>query len=106
MLMDHEQGRSFVKGMSENIQFFKKGNKGALALIYENMLGYADLLTNHIAKENNILFRMADNVFTEENQHSLLNQFQLIDNGSVSGIPAKEYIGRIEILANIYLTTN
>ena len=106
MLMDHEQGRSFVKGMSENIQLFKKGNKGALALIYENMLGYADLLTNHIAKENNILFRMADNVFTEENQHSLLNQFQLIDNGSVSGIPAKEYIGRIEILANIYLTTN
>jgi len=49
---------------------------------------------------------MADNVFTAENQQSLLHQFQLIDAGSDSGISAKDYIGRIEILANIYLTTN
>jgi len=106
MLMDHEQGRTFVKGMAENIQLYKNGATDALTLIYENMMGYSELLTNHIAKENNILFRMADNVFTADNQQSLLRQFQLIDAGSDSSISANDYIGRIEILANIYLTTN
>ena len=106
MLMDHEQGRTFVKGMAENIQLYKNGAADALTLIYENITGYCELLTNHIAKENNILFRMADNVFTTENQQSLLHQFQLIDAGAEGGISAKNYIGRIEILANIYLTTN
>lgn len=106
MLMDHNQGRTFVKGMAENIQLYKNGATDVLTLIYENMLGYAELLTNHIAKENNILFRMADNVFTAENQQSLLHQFQLIDAGSDSGISANDYIGRIEIIAIKYLTTN
>ncbi len=106
MLMDHEQGRTFVKGMAENIQLYKNGATEALTLINENITGYCELLTNHIAKENNILFRMADNVFTADNQQSLLHQFQLIDAGSVSVISANDYINRIEILANTYLTTN
>ena len=106
MLMDHEQGRAYVRGMAENIQLYKTGQLSALNLIYTNMAGYSDLLSNHIAKENNILFRMADNVFTAENQQSLLHQFQLIDAGSDGGISAKDYIGRIEILAKIYLTPN
>jgi hemerythrin-like domain-containing protein len=104
--MDHEQGRTFVKGMAENIQLYKNGATDSLPLIYENMTGYCELLTNHIAKENNILFRMADNVFTSDNQQSLLHQFQLIDAGSDGVISANDYINRIEILANIYLTTN
>jgi hemerythrin-like domain-containing protein len=106
MLMDHDQGRIFVKGMAENIQLYKSGTADSLTSIYGNMLGYADLLSNHIAKENNILFRMADNVFTSENHQSLLDQFNIIDSGSVGGISGKEYIRRIEILSNIYLTTN
>lgn len=104
MLMDHDQGRAFVKGMAENIQMYKNGVSDSLPLIYENMLGYAELLTSHIAKENNILFHMADNVFSLDNQRSLLDQFHLIDKGSVNGISAKDYIGRIEILADIYLS--
>ncbi|MCK9413602.1 MAG: hemerythrin domain-containing protein [Prolixibacteraceae bacterium] len=106
MLMDHDQGRTFVKGMSENIQLYRNGTKEAMAQVYQNMLGYTELLTNHIAKENNILFRMADNILTMENQQSLLDQFQWIDNGSENGISASDFIVRIEILANIYLTTN
>lgn len=106
MLMDHEQGRAYVKGMSENIERYKKGQNEAIAQIYANMMGYAELLTNHIAKENNILFRMADNAFSPENQLSLLDQFTSIDAGSYTGIAADSYIHRIEILANQYLKTN
>ena len=106
MLMDHQQGRAFVRGMAENIQQYKDGQLSALNLVYENMMGYADLLVNHISKENNVLFRMADNVFTVENQQTLLDQFSEIEAGSATGIAAGEYIRRIEILANIYLKSN
>ncbi len=106
MLMDHEQGRGYVKNMAENIQLYKNGQLDSLGLIYSNMLGYAELLKNHIAKENNVLFRMADNVFTSENQQSLLDQFTAIDAGTENGISGEEYIHRIEILSNQYIKSN
>ena len=61
MLHEHAQGRNDVKEISENIGLFKNGDLSALALIYHNMIGYGELLRNHIAKENDVLFRMADN---------------------------------------------
>ena len=103
MLMDHEQGRAYVRGMAENIQLHKTGQLSALNLVYANMSGYSELLSNHIAKENNILFRMADNAFSTEDQHSLLTQFSVIDSGSGSGPSGLGYVQRIETLANQYL---
>ena len=106
MLMDHEQGRGFVRGMSENIQLYKNGQLSALNLIYANMKGYMELLSNHIAKENNILFRMADNVFTTENHQNLNTQFSVIDAGSAAGNASTDYISRINKLANQYIKSN
>jgi len=103
MLMDHEQGRGFVKRIRENIDLYKAGQAGSIILIYSNMLGYAELLTNHIAKENNILFRMADNVFTTENQKYLLSEFSVVDAGTEAGKSGNDYIGRIDALAKQYL---
>ena len=106
MLMDHEQGRIFVRGMAENIQNYKDGQLSALNLIRQNMTGYFTLLESHISKENNILFRMADNVFTRENHETMLAQFSEIEAGAANGLAAQDYINRINILADIYLKTN
>ena len=106
MLMDHEQGRAFVRGMAENIQLYKTGQLSALNLIYNNMAGYSDLLINHISKENNILFRMADNAFSSQEQHSLLTRFSVIDSGSGNEPSGDFYVKRIESLANQHLKSN
>ena len=106
MLIDHEQGRGFVRGMAENIQHYKNGQLSALNLVYANMQGYMELLSNHIAKENNILFRMADNVFTTENHQNLNTQFSVIDAGSAAGNASTDYISRINKLANQYIKSN
>ena len=103
MLMDHEQGRAFVRGMADQIQNYKSGQLSALNLVYANMNGYSELLSNHISKENNVLFRMADNAFTTEDQHSLIDQFSAIDAGSGIGPSGLDYVQRIETLANQYL---
>jgi len=103
MLHEHIQGRNFVKGMSDNLDLFKKGNKDALTAIHQNMSAYADLLINHIAKENNILFRMADKSFSDDEQKELLSQFATIELQRPAGSGVNDYIDRINSLAQIYL---
>jgi hemerythrin-like domain-containing protein len=103
MLHDHAEGRNFVKGMAENIAQFKQGESSALRAIFINMQGYAELLKNHIGKENNVLFRMADKAFTTAEQESLLIDFAIVENKQESGQSKDEYITLINKLADTYL---
>jgi hemerythrin-like domain-containing protein len=102
MLHDHAEGRNYVKGMAENISLFKQGKSDAVKAIYSNMLGYADLLKNHIGKENNVLFRMADKAFTPAEQESLLLEFEKVENKQESGRGKNDYVVMINTLADIY----
>ncbi|MFN8258990.1 MAG: hemerythrin domain-containing protein [Bacteroidales bacterium] len=79
MLHEHVIGRNYVKGMAEGIVEFEKGNGQGLKSIYQNMNGYIELLRNHINKENNILFRMADNALSENDQQELLAKFEEVE---------------------------
>ena len=103
MLHDHEEGRQYVKGASEGIQKFKTGNSAALQAIYENMKGYALLLQGHIDKEKNILFRMADQVFSAEEQQNLLKQFAAIEGNAEAEFNSEKSIQKVDSLAAIYL---
>ena len=102
MLHDHIQGRDYVKGMTEGIAEFKTGNDTVLSQIYENMQGYIILLRSHIAKENNVLFRMADNALSENDQQELLEEFAKVENEGVCGGGLKDWITIIENLESAY----
>ena len=102
MLNEHIQGRNFVKSIADNINIYKKGNKEALNQIYSNMSGYAELLHNHIAKENNILFRMADNVLSASDHLDLLGRFEEAEKNQVSNAGSEDYIKKIQNLASLY----
>lgn len=102
MLHEHTQGRAFVKEMTENIELFKNGDLSALSFIYSNMLGYGELLRNHIAKENNVLFRMADQALPKDEQETLYKQFQEVENKCLPNHHKKDFIARIEKLTQIY----
>ena len=73
MLHEHELGRGFVKGMEEALQ---KGNKEKLI---ENAREYAHLLQEHIFKEDNILYPMADEALKEEIQNNMLKKFKAVE---------------------------
>ncbi|HEY3388323.1 MAG TPA: hemerythrin domain-containing protein [Prolixibacteraceae bacterium] len=102
MLHEHTQGRNFVKAMSENIELFKSGDLSALAFVYRNMLGYGELLRNHIAKENNVLFRMADNALSKDDQENLYKEFEEIEIKGLPNHQKKDFIARIEKLNHVY----
>jgi hemerythrin-like domain-containing protein len=75
MLHEHDTGRSFIQGMAEGTA--AAGTDPAAAKrIVENGRGYIGLLRSHIHKENNILFPMADNVLTPEDQARLGKDFE------------------------------
>jgi hemerythrin-like domain-containing protein len=99
MLNEHDAGRNFVKGMSENIALYGEGDKNALRLVYSNMNGYASLLKSHISKENNILFRMADRVLDEQENVLLLQEFE---DAEKDHSPKNLYVKEIERLEDIY----
>lgn len=103
MLHEHEQGRNYVKAAVEAIQKFKTGNQAALQSVYENLSGYAYLLQNHIDKENNILFKMADEAFSSAEQQNLLLQFTDVENNVDREFNPENSKQKINSLAEIYL---
>jgi hemerythrin-like domain-containing protein len=98
MLNEHTEGRCYVKSMADEIANYKKGNKAALPKIFENMQGYIELLRNHISKENDVLFRMADHAFSESEQQELLVKFSEIERTDYSDGALNEFISTIDKL--------
>jgi len=104
MLHEHAAGRTFVKGMNEEIEKIKQGDVSSFTLLYENMQGYIDLLRAHIGKENNVLFRMADKALSAEEQDGLLKAFAAIEKSGNNIDQLKRDISEIEGLEAFYVS--
>lgn len=73
MLHEHVLGRTYVRQVADNLDAAAGGDDEARHLVLRFTLAYANLLTQHIQKENNILFNMADQVLLPE-EHVRLEQ--------------------------------
>lgn len=65
MLMAHDQGRAYVRGMEEGALKDLAGDRTQTAEIVRNAYGYIALLRDHIDKEDNILYKLAERVLPE-----------------------------------------
>jgi hemerythrin-like domain-containing protein len=98
MLAEHEQGREFTREMNAAAEKWEKGDRSAKAAVAHNALGYVSLLRQHIHKEDNILFPMADRVLSQEGREKLEAAFkQAIDQETEAGIQEK-YLALAEVL--------
>lgn len=55
MLIEHEEGRRAARAMAEAAARIKDGDRSKISFFSENAKSYAQLLTQHIYKEDNIL---------------------------------------------------
>ncbi len=103
MLSEHQTGRGFIKGMSDGLEQYKVGNRDALSVMRENVHGYANLLRNHIAKENNILFIMAERVLSEQEQQELATKFERIEAERIGMGRHEKFHQLLDEMETIYL---
>lgn len=73
MLHEHDLGREFVKGMTEGLEEKNKSK------IIENARAYAQLLKEHIAKEDDILYPMAEEAIDGKTKNKILAKFEELD---------------------------
>ncbi|MGE5853059.1 MAG: hemerythrin domain-containing protein [Deltaproteobacteria bacterium] len=76
MLAEHEEGRGHVRSMIDAVEQVAKGNGAASTTLLDHARAYVTLLREHIQKEDDILFRMADEVIPEEEQRRILKDFE------------------------------
>lgn len=79
MLAEHDEGRSLIRQMKEATGEYKQGNPAASAHWAQAARGYVDLLREHILKENNILFVMAERMLSDEEQQELSAAFEKVE---------------------------
>lgn len=70
MLQEHAQGRDYIAQMGRSL-----GSKD-ISEFNSTASKYRDLLRQHIEKENNVLFILADKVIDEQQQDLLFEQFE------------------------------
>ena len=98
MLMEHEDGRRFISGFAGGVEELDRDPDGAKRLILENALRYTQLLREHIYKEDNILFAMADSVLAPEEQRELVGQFEQLEHHLVGHGVHDKYVHLVEEL--------
>lgn len=74
MLYEHNLGRDFIKNLEKSLE---KNNKNK---IIENTKGYCQLLQEHIFKEDNILYPMAENILNSKIKKDIVNKFLKLED--------------------------
>lgn len=73
MLLEHERGRDLIRAMSQ------EDDRAVAAAIRE----YGALLRSHIEKENGVLFPLAEQVLSDEEQGGLARDFATLEQAVV-----------------------
>ena len=76
MLQEHEDGRAHVRAMISALEQVEAGNGASSDSLLENARAYLAMLREHIQKEDDILFRMADEAIPEVEQRQLVGKFE------------------------------
>jgi hemerythrin-like domain-containing protein len=80
MLHEHESGRAHIRAMREALDAAEGGSQEALGRFIENAQAYSRLLRDHIQKEDQCLFPMAEQVIGPKDEAALLDLFEHVEH--------------------------
>ncbi len=103
MLTEHEAGRAFVRDMAVSMGQFREGNTEALMRLVHNARSYIDLLANHIQKEDNVLFPMANDRISDEEAIRMAAEFDRIEKEKIGEGRHEEFHSMLERLGEFYV---
>ncbi len=85
MLYEHQVARGLTKDMAGALTDARTGDAAARTRFCQAARKYADLLTDHIYKEDNILFTMGDRMMNPDDQRTLTTQFCTVNCRAFEG---------------------
>jgi hemerythrin-like domain-containing protein len=89
MLQEHDQGRAYTAAFRSAAEKMKAGDTSAAADVIENAFDYVNLLREHINKEDNVLFPMAEQIIPAKTMQQVEKDFQrIIADDKSRGVPA------------------
>ena len=97
MLMEHDQGRSHVLAMETATLEAASGREFNLELLTGNALAYAELLREHISKEHDVLYPLAERIVRESLREGIIAGYFAAEARTPAG-----FASRYEALVESY----
>jgi hemerythrin-like domain-containing protein len=95
MLMAHDQGRAFVRGMEEAAIRAMKGDGSAIPVIVENAKAYVAFIRDHIDKEDHILYPLAERVLPADWREEMNSDYAKAEAEAPKGLQER-YVSLVE----------
>lgn len=93
MLGDHEEGRRFIRAAREAL------DRNDLRAVADSLTRYTALLRQHIMKEDNVLYPMAERVLSEAELDDLAERFEAVEREEMGEGTHERYHGLAHSLA-------
>lgn len=98
MLNEHEQGRVLTRAMRTGAEKWKIGKDAGKVEALKAATDYVALLRQHIAKENNVLFPMADRAIPVNDQEQVMEDFERVEHEETGEGVHEKYLALAEKL--------
>jgi hemerythrin-like domain-containing protein len=103
MLQEHQTGREIIAKMDASLYRLATGSTDAESAFKEAAESYIQLLRQHIDKENDVLFPMADERLSKERKHKMSEQFERLERERIGEGRHEAFHKLLEDLARIYI---
>lgn len=92
---EHDEGRKYIRGMQESLQ------QGDVNTALRFAYGWLQLLRDHISKEDNILYPMAEEGVPQSERAELLRQYQSAEDQLNGEMLEKKYLNLFQELKTL-----
>jgi hemerythrin-like domain-containing protein len=103
MLREHAAGRTCVSGMRQTLTDYEAGDPRAGEGFRQQARQYTELLRQHIDKENNVLFVMAESCLPRVKREELGRAFEKLEKERIGAGKHEEFHALLNQLQTEYL---
>ncbi len=96
MLEDHAMGREFIRGLNQARNAYRAGAPEAAAAWARAAISYSAFLRQHILKENEVLFVIAEKMLSKEEQRKMAENFERVDVERFGAGTREQLLARME----------
>jgi hemerythrin-like domain-containing protein len=91
MLMEHEQGRQFTRGLRDGVRKWEEGNDAGRRMVVSNAKSYVALLRDHIMKEDELVFPMAAQMIAPQQEAQVLRDYARVSEAAACDLSTGRY---------------